>query len=350
MKTLTSEELQSKVFSFLRFPLIVCVVFIHISLTDVHGNLLCDLNENNFISKYASIAFSQSIARVAVPLFFLLSGYLFFYKCKFSAQLYLKKLKSRSGSLVVPYLVWNILLYIVAVLIGRQVISSFSYFFKIFWSLGEGCNPIAYQFWFIRDLIVLVVLSPIVYMGVRTINFLFPVILGILWFFDVFVFPVGFSVTAWFFFSLGACLSIRNINVIESLRSVKSWIYVLYVIFIILDVFTKAENYNYYIHHGSILTGIICAVKLSASLIDSGKVRVSCFLSSASFFIFAVHEPWIKKISTCIVDRVFPGTSDIYMVTRYFMNGFIIVALSLLMYYALNRFIPKITGFITGGR
>lgn len=60
-------EMNSKIISFLRFPLIVGVVIIHSACKT--GNVLADS---------LSVLFSDIIAKVSVPCFFLISGYICF--------------------------------------------------------------------------------------------------------------------------------------------------------------------------------------------------------------------------------------------------------------------------------
>lgn len=65
--------LQSKTIDWLRFPLMFMVVFIHVC----HQNLL-DMKPSVFAyGTYFTV--SQVIARIAVPLFFIISGYYFFF-------------------------------------------------------------------------------------------------------------------------------------------------------------------------------------------------------------------------------------------------------------------------------
>ena len=53
-------------------------------------------------------SFVEGIARIGVPLFFFISGFLFFYYDDFSKNVYLGKIKKRFKSLVVPYIFWNL--------------------------------------------------------------------------------------------------------------------------------------------------------------------------------------------------------------------------------------------------
>lgn len=80
----TDEYLQSRVISFLCFPLIVGVLFIHsqTSLSVVEGIS----NIETPIFDVIRDLFSLILPAVSVPLFFMMSGYLFFYNTSFSKE------------------------------------------------------------------------------------------------------------------------------------------------------------------------------------------------------------------------------------------------------------------------
>lgn len=66
--------------SLIRFPLIVCVVFIHAYGSTVGmAGMQIGVTNTNFAADFVRNIISQGIARTAVPLFFLISGYLFFW-------------------------------------------------------------------------------------------------------------------------------------------------------------------------------------------------------------------------------------------------------------------------------
>lgn len=50
--------------------------------------------------------FSDVIPRICVPLFFVISGLLFF-KDGFSRMIYKRKVSTRKRTLILPYLIWN---------------------------------------------------------------------------------------------------------------------------------------------------------------------------------------------------------------------------------------------------
>ena len=93
--------LQSDVISFLRFPLIIGIVLIHIYINTQQVEI------HPYYSATRHIL-SDIIARIAVPIFFLFSGFLFFYQTgNFNKDIYTTKLKKRFKTLLVPYLFWN---------------------------------------------------------------------------------------------------------------------------------------------------------------------------------------------------------------------------------------------------
>ena len=60
------------------------------------------LNVNTLVQN----VIGQGIVRIAVPMFFVISGYLFFYKFKPSTEAFISKYKKRFKSLFIPYFIW----------------------------------------------------------------------------------------------------------------------------------------------------------------------------------------------------------------------------------------------------
>ena len=83
-------QIESKVISWLRFPIAMLVVFVHVPRAE--GNL-------------TEWIWSDAIASMAVPLFFVLSGYLYFINISQDASpndWYWRKTKSRLLSIGIP--------------------------------------------------------------------------------------------------------------------------------------------------------------------------------------------------------------------------------------------------------
>ena len=69
------------------------------------------------ITRFVTTLISMTLASISVPLFYLISGYLFFYKTNWNLSVYIGKLQKRMKSLLVPYIFFSVLaLIIVAIL------------------------------------------------------------------------------------------------------------------------------------------------------------------------------------------------------------------------------------------
>ena len=93
----------------LRFPPIIGVIYIHGYNTVIGyaGGTVGTADVNGF-TNWVRILISEGIARIAVPLFFLMSGYLFFATFHWSKQTYWRKIATRLRSLFVRFVFWNL--------------------------------------------------------------------------------------------------------------------------------------------------------------------------------------------------------------------------------------------------
>ena len=162
----------SRNITLLRYPAIVMVVMIHNVFEYAPLPVFC---------KYFERFFSYSFPQVGVPIFFAASGYLLFHKAEFEKVSYFELIKRRIQSLVVPYIFWNtavLAFYLIGPLLpvlgkfflnGR--LNNYQWYDYILRSFGITENyPIAFQFWFIRNLVIFVLLYPVFLWIMRRIN------------------------------------------------------------------------------------------------------------------------------------------------------------------------------------
>lgn len=352
------EQLQSKVISFLRFPLIVAVVFIHSQPHEViiGGISLVDSNNLNTYT-YVNFLISGVIARVAVPLFFFISGFLFF-KGVFNVESYKRKLKKRCTSLLIPYLFWNLvtvaLFYLFQTFMpdltsgnNKLVINyTLSDWIRIFWD-GHRGMPICYQFWFIRDLMVVMVFSPLIYFGIMNCKKLFVILLGIVWFFDIW-FNLTLSIAAVFFFSAGAYFNIMKQSFLLKMKPLMNYALISYPILCFFCLVLKESAFLKYVLNFSIIAGIICAITLTG-YINTGKRHVNSLLSESSFFIYAYHA-WFLALIVKVGVKVISHVSSGALLIIYVFSVFLTVIIGIVIYYCIKKFLPNFTNFITGNR
>lgn len=186
----------SKVISVSRFPIIVGVVFIHALIisngTDLHYFL------------------GNVVGRIGVPLFYIISGYLFFQRYDNSLKCYKNKLKKRIFSLLVPYLIWNFIAYLVYAFITHTMQPED--FVQSFWVVNSkpGHSPADGPLWFVRTLMMLSIISPVMYcLNKNKYTAFISLILLLLWLIGCPGFNKG-TIIGFTLFNAGAWLAIRN--------------------------------------------------------------------------------------------------------------------------------------------
>lgn len=353
----------SKAIDFLRFPLIMAVVFIHTGFGNamISGTLL--MQEGQFpVYGLLKHIITDELANIAVPAFFFISGFLFFYHSDFSMKAYGQKLKKRARSLLFPYLFWNIAtffllllsqLFLSSLTSGRQkpiVDYNWMDWLNLFWAHYDGL-PVCFQFWFIRDLMVVVLFSPILYFIIRHCNALSVFALGILWLFDIWFSVPGFSIVAVFFFSFGAWYSINKRNFIIDFRSMRRASTFIYLILVVLNTWLwhcQITDY-YFIHNIGILIGLVAIFSWTAYGFESNRIHANAFLAKSSFFVYAYHgmlanlmvKYWVKSFSPL---------GEWIMLIGYFLIPLSIVGIGVCVYALLHKLFPSFTVLITGGR
>lgn len=131
----------------LRFIAIIFVILIHI-LADFKLSYL----DTNKYASYIILSFFDSITRLAVPIFFMLTGVFMLGSKK--EEKYSEFLKKRVSKLVIPFFLLSILYYVYFGLKNGTGLSAFQ-FFNAFTS-----NQIVYHFWFMYQIILIYLLIP----------------------------------------------------------------------------------------------------------------------------------------------------------------------------------------------
>lgn len=361
---MSDEEIQSKSIDFLRFPLIVGVIFIHnYSPTMVVQGV--ELGNNSFMPFYhvSSELFSRVLGNISVPLFFVISGFLFFLHTRFNKNVYLRKLRSRMKSLLIPYLFWNIAFLLLYYIVSRlSVVENWlkgveytpEFILSSLWgraSTTPMTYPIAYQFWFIRDLMVVVALTPLMYLLIKYTKVYGLGLFGVLWYLQLWPGCLqnhGLSSTAWFFFYLGAWLSINEKNLVKTFGKVAIPIYIVYPVIVIWDLYTKGAPYNYYIAAAGVLIGIPFFFNLTSYYIGKGSWKTSLLLSGSSFFVFAIHDPWLLSQFRKIGFKIFQPQTDGVLTFLYFVVPLLVTLTAVGLYILLRKYTPSFIQLVTG--
>ena len=271
-------------------------------------------------------------------------------------------MKKRIHTLFIPYIFWNIVVLVLFFLTQTFMASmtsganklivdyNLSDWLGIFWNHRDGM-PMCYQFWFIRDLIVVVLFSPLVSWIIQSFKVTGVILLGILWCFGIW-FPItGFSITAFFFFSFGSWFAIHNRNFTIDFKPLRWTFTCLYILFVGVNTILWHNQVSgfHFIQNIGIVIGLIAVVTWTAHGIQKGKLKCSSLLAGSSFFIYAYHGMPTALLVKFWVKLMQPPT-EVTMVLGYVLIPFIIVCLGIGIYILMLKYLPRFTGFITGGR
>lgn len=362
------KKLDSAIITKLRFPLIFSIVLFHARFQNVN---FVDANVSlETVKWYDYFTYClESIGHIGVPLFYVISGYLFFYKNEpFNGNVYKHKIKKRIKSLFVPYVLWNVyslaLIVLASVVVpqymsGRHnIINNFGvlelskYFYAV-----DGNNPINGPLWFVRDLMVVSLCSPIIYYFIKRCCQPFLVLMGILWLFGVWDTSIcglyGFSSSAFLFFSIGASFSIKH----KYLCKFTIWggkIIPIYILLNVLDNLMRGVFPNHELMHKlCIFIGILAFIEFAVICVNKGSLKIFDNLSEYSFFLYCYHATvvlFLKKLLLKFVNFNSIMVANIELVFFYMIIVLLIVIIGYVLYYFLRRTFPKFNNIIMGSR
>lgn len=308
---------------------------------------------------------SRVLPTFAVPLFFAISGYLFFLKRRdFGVCDYVEKLKKRLLTLLVPYVVWNILafaLYSLKSIAGGQVLENtlspdIFWGCKTFgtatvnwlgWSLAASTAPVLMQLWFVRDLIVCVVFTPFIYTVLRRGGFVGLLLFAVVYYGHLWPNFGGMSFTGPWFFALGAWFSISGNDPIRSTRRLLApSLALLLPAWLALELFPDGENI---VHALFQPTYVLAAMVTSIHLADllSRRSAVGRFMPDSSFFVYASHTMVLLPL-TGAAATLSSGCGMLIQVLSFLACPMVSIATCLLVFYMLRRWLPHLSAPLTG--
>lgn len=347
------DKIESNAINIAKFILIIGVVFIHLPLR--YSNFL--ISGETPIYDIVSARFF--LMDVSLPALFLISGYLFFYKFNeehaFEMADYLKKLRSRVKSILLPYFFWNCFWLIYNIIKnvylshkgmeGEIVIDSLGSLVSSFWAVGQGelpNAPIAPYTWFLRDVFVFAVLSPFYYFLYKNKKLSYIVL-------AVFVILLGFPnidiplLTPAIY--IGGFLAYNKCDLRVFCERIKLSIVIVGLItFSIL--FYRMFPYAV-LRIGVLFFGFLFVFKISLLLYK--KIWINN-LSKVATYLYLTHI-FVLNMGMHALFSIIPPHNDINLVTCFFLNFLACMFVCISSFYLLKllkaNVILKIT---TGGR
>lgn len=380
----------SESINMLRFPLAILVVFVHsfgadIDVSELHASGLTGLA----VYDYIRLFFSVVIARSAVPIFFIISGYLLFLKVEeYNKTVYISKLRKRWHSLVIPYFSWIVLLILWTLMFkvggillhGKPWVGILDYFqnngyLHMLWDssvweerttwLGietHNSGPALLPFWYMRDLIIMVVISPAIYWFIKKIKFVFIILLLAIYTFDIKCSLIsGTLACASLFFSIGAYFALKKLDFTEALWKWRHLICPIAILLMIYQTYSGSAMGNtmsLMIHPWLVIIQSFAIIIVASVLCRYQKVyETNKKLARYSFFIYAFH-PFIltyeikafKKIALLVDNQILISDTWYMMTLNYIAIPLICVGVCIGIYRFMLKFIPDVLEMIVGER
>lgn len=356
-------ERSSRALAGIRFPLVLMVLAMHVHPEALHAGP---------VFSPAATALTQ-LGFMAVPCFFLMSGYLFFRGLEdWDWKACGRKLRSRVHTLLIPYLIFN-LLCISAPLAGADnparnpdALPVLGWFWdSVTYNAGaenwlgfslQLFYPENVPLWYVRDLMLMCVISPLVFVAVRRMPALVLPVLALLFVLGIGNGWRGFSNSALLFFSLGGFFAVRRIDL--PLWAYKRrgalipaalalWVPVVWL----ADVpFVQQFQQLFY------LAASFAALSLAYALSVREPSPLGARLSESSFFVYALHMVTFGSFSPLggidglLASLLYAGTSAFGAWCYMFIAPVAVAAACFLLFMLLRRLCPSVLAVLTGGR
>ncbi len=335
----------------------VLICFNHAYTLD-HPYLAVAGSTSGFIDHHLQNMMKYGIARISTPFFFTVAAFMLFTAFRASSwnwTIYGSELRKRIRTLAVPFLCWAVLSFVL--MASLQSIPAFKPYFTRFVLDSAPVDyvryllwqPVAYQLWFVRHLMLLVLVSPVIFLLVRNRRS------ALVWFVLCTIAWCGwhahFTTRAVLFFSFGAFLAIHRPAIRVPAWSMSLWV-ALWMI--------SACTYSLYImHHArehgvlnnlTIILGLLASwtvsERLVAGLMSRPLVRT---LSGMTFFIYAAHEPLASLLRKALIAGIGLEHQLSYL-AAWIMVGSATFALAVIAAFLLQHYLPRVYGVLAGGR
>ena len=354
----------------LRFPLTLLVVMIH---TNLAASFYARGVEYHIISdtaKFIVQLFSNTLGQLAVPIFFVISGYLFAAKVN-SCNDWLLELKKRTRTILLPYIVWNTLGLLMVLVTKLPVLSNFfpnviedpltlGVALKGYWANSYGIDvekatlvaPWDMPLWYIRDLVVMFILTLVILWLHDRFGLLWIVLsMAIYMIIPSSLLIPGISGTSLLFYTLGVYVLKDNWGGhIVGVTHRKCWI--LMGLFLMMTVYANVETNIYFAKAYRLVGALLLFMIFANNRKDDDKLSpATLFFASSSFFLYAAHTLYngiITKIM--IVLLKIPQEVGFGYTMIIYWGSVILTAIIALFFYNLvkrNRFLSLL---LTGGR
>lgn len=290
------------------------------------------------------IQFILKLRGVAVPAFFFISGFLLAHNHhRDNLQGYLTMLSKRFRSLVVPFVIWNLIAWTIRASIRFCVYGHFispgeygsvgKFLFDTFWV------PENIPLGFIRNLVCFILLSPLLIYLVKRMGIIACVLFLII--------SAYFKINGLFYYGAGlyfaSCLSVGETVLVA--KPARCLLFVVLAYAIATTFYAVDGIVSDILEHVSYICGVLGFI----SLISGKKHTTRLTSQSLTFFIYCCHGIVAPYALLGLYKVIHPHGGFAWFVM--FLLSFVVVSvLTISLWFMLKRIAPKITSILTGGR
>jgi membrane-bound acyltransferase YfiQ involved in biofilm formation len=204
--------------------------------------------------------------------------------------------------------------------------------------------------WFQQSLIVISICTPIIFIICKKFRRYGILLLGISYYTGIWFSIPGFGIGPLFFFSVGAYYSIHKKNMVMELRRYKIPCYIISIVMLVLCIYYDGVKLQDYFYPVYVLTGVISAVNIVSCFIEKKDIKPIKLLVKSTFFVYAMHTVLILSSVGTIFDLLIRTNNPIILIARYFAVPLIAVGICVLIYYVMDKTMPKISRMLSGNR
>jgi len=340
--------------AWVRFPLIMCVMLLHSYCTvPVPGG-------GHHLYFSLVYPFGLWLGESGVPTFFFISGFLFYV----STKSYRKRMASRVHTLLYPYLFWNSLFLCIYLalwaaghpldILGKSIsdygaVDYIRAYFDRGESAGGNSGPVLCTYWYVRNLFLLCMASPLWFYLNKYLKAFFPLLLTVWWMTQYHNALLAESI---FFFNLGACFAINGVNPLSAVNKFRVPFLLLWAVTAVADLAghtVVALPGAFFVHRLSLILNIFAFLLLGDRVTKGDRSKVNSFLAGSVFWIFALHDHLVIAFRRFLMAR-WGGASDLAHVALYWLTVVLVTAVCLVSYAVMKRLFPRLVKFATGSR
>lgn len=298
--------------------------------------------------------------RAINPTYFAISGFLFFLGVKTITDCY-PKIRKRIHTVLLPFILWNIIAifeqFIFSKLPGTRVFMHRDILYQFLKPSGLYdffIGPASFHLWFLRDLIVYIILSPLIYWLIKRFGwFVTPIVLALT---PPLMYWQSLNHLDIAFFILGATIAIHSD--LESTRRFLSKPLVIFASFVYLGLsafwdFIVPEQFKNegYLTLFFSICGMITVWRgydLLAHKTNIEHSRLLLTLTNYTFFIYLFHEPFLF-VFIQLGKRLFGG-NDFSLTLLYLASPILIILLGIICAKGIKMISPTLYAILVGGR